>query len=152
MAQGPRQSSSKPGFLSPALGFPPCWRGGWGCCQLGSHPGPGTGRVWIAHSISQGPTQPSRGFSEARSPTVSFVCEKNKETRSSVLNVQCPGHFLKGSRCSFLLRMRISALTRAHTHTPTSRCMWTHIPGPTLVHSALKHGHAVPAPSTQPLP
>lgn len=61
--------------------------------------------MFLAHS--QSPTWPVRVLLRSKSPTVSSVREKDKETRPEVQSWTCPALFSKGSQLY---------LCAAHTH------------------------------------
>lgn len=126
MAQGHPAVLPKGCFLRSALGFNPsrCGGGDWD----------GGSGTLVAHS--QIPLGQCGSCSEAGSPSVSFVCEGNKEARSSALK-------MSSALCCMYAHTHAHTNTH-HSCTPPSRCTWTHIPGPRLVHSSLKHGQVSP--------
>ena len=90
--------------------------------------------MFLAHS--QSPTWPVRVLLRSKSPTVSSVREKDKETGSSVLDMPCA--FLQRKPTLPLCRSN-SCVNTSHTHTHFLRRTWTHIPGPRLIHSSPTH-------------
>ena len=87
--------------------------------------------MFLVHS--QGPTLPVRVLLRSKSPTMSSVREKGKETRSPVLDM--PHAFCQRKPTLPLC----CSCSRVNTHTPTQEYIsHTHtLPGPRLIHSSL---------------